>query len=41
MYNSSGMMMLLDFILNGMLSTATSTKALPELRSISGMPLCG
>lgn len=30
----SGMMMLLDFILNGMLSTATSTKALPELRSI-------
>ena len=22
-------------------STATSTKALPELRSISGMPLCG
>lgn len=37
----SGMMMLLDFILNGMLSTATSTKALPELRSISGMPLCG
>lgn len=35
------MMMLLDFILNGMLSTATSTKALPELRSISGMPLCG
>ena len=36
----SGMMMLLDFILSGMLSTATSTKALPELRSINGMPLC-
>ena len=36
----NGMMMLLDFILSGMLSTATLTKVLPELRSISGMPLC-
>ena len=39
--SEQAVMMLLDFILNGMLSTATSTKALPELRSISGMPLCG
>lgn len=36
----NGMMMLLDFILSGMSSTATLTKVLPELRSISGMPLC-
>ena len=38
--SEQAVMMLLDFILSGMLSTATLTKVLPELRSISGMPLC-